>query len=371
MPVEIQAIIWATICSGIITFLTIPVVINIAFEKKLVAKGPDQSKAWSLVPNLGGIGIFPGILIAFTLFSSIEIFSAYKYILTALLCFFFMGIKNDLAPISTRNKIGFQFLVAALLTYGGIRISSLHGLFGIYELSTFSSCTLSMLFIIGITNAFRFSDDIEGLAGGLGGINCATLAALLLWIGEYNYAVLGFAITGSLLAFLRFNYGRFPNKISMGEAGSLLLGLTVTILSIRFIESPKALETLSVISPIGIIAGIIFIPLFDSLRVFIIRLSKGRSLLKARKSHIHDQFTSSGISHKKAGFLMYLGNIALIINVLFFKNQTAIVLILSSMVIVVLLFHMLLIWRFRNRSTKVTQLSDELKKLEEENCLIV
>lgn len=370
MTSELWLLLGATTCSFIITYFSIPSVINLAFAKNLFDTPNERKVHTRQIPSLGGIGIFIGVLISFTIFSSVEIFQTYKYILTAYLLLFFMGLKDDLVPMKATIKLMLQIVAAALLALGGIRITSLHGIFGIEDLNMAMSYALTIFFIVGVTNAFNLIDGIDGLAGGLGGINCVTLGSLLLWVEEYNYAILAFAITGSLIAFLRYNLGTYPNKIFMGDAGSLLLGLTVTILSIRFIESPLAFSTLSVISPIGIVAGIIFIPVFDTLRVFTLRLSRGVSPFSPDKSHIHHELLSSGLSHKKASFLLYLGNLLLIANVLFFKNQTALYIIFSCLVVGAIFVHLLVIWRYRLGKQKAKELNQQLEQLKQENSFI-
>lgn len=360
----------ATLFSFLITYFTIPSVLDLAYQKNLFDI-PDERKVHTRqIPSLGGIGIFIGMLVTFTLFCSPEIYTTYKFILVAYLVMFFMGIKDDLLPMAAKPKFILQIIVAIVLIMGGLQITSLQGLFGIYELPQWLSFCLSLVFIVGVTNAFNLIDGIDGLAGGLGGINCLTFGSLLLWMNDYNYALLAFAISGSLLAFLKYNFAAYPKKIFMGDAGSLILGLTIAILSIRFMESSVAINTLSIVSPIGIVIGIIFIPVFDMFRVFMVRILQGKSPFSADKNHIHHEFLRSGISHRNSSLLLYLGNILLIINVLFFKNQTAIVLLFLTMVVAIVYIYGLMIWRFKTRRTKADDIQHKLNQMKRKNQLI-
>jgi len=370
LTAESLYILGAFACSFILTYLVMPSIIDLAYKKKLFDV-PDERKVHTRqIPSIGGIGIFIGVLITFTVFSSQSIFSEYKYILTAYLLLFFMGVKDDLVPMKALPKLFLQILAAAILAFGGIRIESLFGMFGIEELNIYVSYIFTIFFIVGVTNAFNLIDGIDGLAGGLGGINCISLGSLLLWLNDYNYAILAFAITGSLFAFLRYNFGKFPNKTFMGDAGSLLLGLTVTILAIQFMSSPIAEERLSIVSPFAIVMGIIAIPVFDTLRVFSLRISKGQSPFSPDKNHVHHELLSSGLSHKNASIVLYVGNLILICNVLFFKSETATNLILLTVIAGAIFIHTLFIWRFRFRKKEVNKLQKELQILEEENQLI-
>jgi len=358
------------ICSFLITYFTIPSVINLAYQKNLLDI-PDERKVHvQLIPSLGGIGIFIGVLISVTLFCSLDTFSTYKYILTPYLILFFMGIKDDLLPMSAKKKLLIQIFVAGLMAFGGIRITSLHGLFGIEEISVVASYFITILFIVGVTNAYNLIDGVDGLAGGLGGIGCITLGFLLLYIEEYDYATLAFAITGALIAFLRYNFGTYPKKIFMGDGGSLLLGLTITILSIAFIESPKTLSALNINSPIGIIAGIIFIPVYDTLRVFTIRILRGQSPFKADNSHIHHEFLRSKVGHFQTSFLLWIGNIFIISAVLFFRNQSTTNLIIIVLIAGSVFVHMLVAMRQRREINQMNNLNSQLKNIKKENYLI-
>lgn len=370
MSQELLILIQCAFCSFCITYFSIPSVINLAYQKNLLDQPNERKVHVQLIPSLGGIGIFIGVLISFTLFCSLGSLEAYKYILTSYLILFFMGVKDDLLPMAASKKLVIQICVAALIAYGGVRITSLHGLLGIEELPIIVSYLLTIVFIVGITNAYNLIDGIDGLAGGLGGIGCTTLGLLLLYVQEYNYAILAFAITGSLIAFLRYNFGKYPNKIFMGDAGSLLLGLTITILSIQFIESPKALSALNISSPIGIIVGIIFIPTYDTLRVFTIRILKGQSPFQPDKSHIHHEFLRSKVGHLQTSILLWIGNVLIISAVLLFRRQDTVNLILIVLTIGSIFIHTLVNMRQRREARQVTNLENQLQEIQKENYLI-
>jgi len=367
---EILSLIGCSICSFLITYFTLPSVINLAYQKKLLDI-PDARKVHvELIPSLGGVGIFIGVLISFTLFCSLSDFEAYKYILTGYLILFFMGIKDDMVPMDAKKKLLIQIFVAGMIAYGGVRITSLFGLFGIEEINIVASYCLTIFFIVGITNSYNLIDGVDGLAGGLGGIGCITLGILLLWVQEYNFAVLAFAITGSLIAFLRYNFGKYPNKTFMGDNGSLLLGLTITVLSIQFIETPNTQSIMGIHSPIGIIAGIIFIPFYDTIRVFTIRILNGRSPFSADKNHIHHEFLRSKVGHRQTSILLWIGNVLMIAAVLIFRNQDTFNLILIVIIVGILFVHLLVNLRKKNEAKKVVQLNSELETIQKENYLL-
>ena len=370
MEISLLNILWAALSSFLITYITIPYILDVAYTKNIFDV-PDERKLHTRqIPSLGGIGIFFGFLISFTFFTSADFFGLYKYIITAYVILFFMGLKDDLVPMEAKVKLLLQFLAAFIITFGGVRISSLFGLFGIYELNTFFSFVVSMLFIVVVTNAFNLIDGIDGLAAGIGGINCLALGGLLIMVDELNFAILAFSVGGTLVAFLRYNFAAYPQKIFMGDAGSLLLGLTASILCIQFMGSVATANSLSIVSPIVVVAAIIFIPVFDLLRVSVLRILQGKSPFSADNSHIHHELLSSGLNHKNASITLYVANILFIMTAFFFRDQSFLQLFLLLLVVGVIIVQVLFGWRYLYRRSQLYDLKDRIKHLEKENYLI-
>ncbi len=357
-----------------ITYIAIPSILEVAYKKKLFDVPDDRKVHTQQIPSLGGIGLFIGVILTFIVWSSASMYTSsyFKFLLTGYLILFFMGLKDDLVIMRTRYKFIIQFFVAGMLAYGGMRFMNLHGILGIHELPYWFSFAFSVIFIVGITNAFNLIDGIDGLAGGLGGINCLTLGALLYVFEQYDFANLAFAVGGSLLAFLRYNFSSYPNKIFMGDTGSLLLGLTVSVLAIAFVN----LDTIAVakefrfVSPPIVVLGIMIIPIFDTIRVILVRLSKGKSPFTPDKNHIHHAFLAEGVSHKKASIILYVVNILLILTVLIFRSFNALLLGLLLLVVGTFLIQVLLFFRFRNRDHKMEGLKIKLDNLKQENQFV-
>ncbi len=353
----------------IITYFTIPSILEIAYKKNLFDVPNERKVHKREIPSLGGVGIFIGVLITFTVWSTPAAFAmeSYKYLLTAYLILFFVGLKDDLIIMEALPKLVIQILVACILVYGGIQINNLYGIFGITELNYYVGFALSVFFIVGVTNAFNLIDGIDGLAGGLGGINCLTFGALMYIYDEFEYATLAFAIAGSLLSFLRYNFSSYPTKIFMGDTGSLLLGLTVSVLSIVFMNAEPKPGELNIISPPIVVLGIIFIPLIDTLRVMVLRILDGRSPFSADKNHIHHQFLESGVTHKMASIALYVINITLVITVIGFRNSKALLLGILILFVGSASTQVLVFLRYKRRDKRVDELSAKLEQLKKEN----
>ncbi|MBA2498704.1 MAG: undecaprenyl/decaprenyl-phosphate alpha-N-acetylglucosaminyl 1-phosphate transferase [Chitinophagaceae bacterium] len=283
--------------SFIITFLAIPVIIKIAKYKKLYDL-PDERKVHTQpIPSLGGVGIFGGFLLAALLSIPIVHNPEFQYFFAAAFVIFFLGLKDDVLILTATKKFIGQAIAASILIHlGGIRIESMHGLLGIYEIPEAFSLALTYLTIIVITNSFNLIDGVDGLAGTLGLLTMVIFGVYFFMIDMHAYTLLSFSLAGSLVAFLIFNNN--PAKIFMGDSGSLMVGLFNSILVIKFINF-ASLSTVSfpIVSAVAVGFAILFVPLFDTLRVFSIRIFSGRSPFTPDRNHFHHLLLDKGFSH--------------------------------------------------------------------------
>ncbi len=284
--------------SFIITFLAVPAIIKIARAKKLYDI-PDERKLHTRpIASLGGIGIFVGFFIASLLSISFQSAPEFQYFFAAATAIFFLGLKDDILILTAMKKFIGQMIAAAILIHlGGIRIESMHGLFGYDQLPELISLALSYVSIIVIINAFNLIDGIDGLAGSLGFLTMSIFGVYFFMVDMSAYALFAFSMAGSIAAFLIFNY--HPAKIFMGDSGSLLLGLVNAILVIKFIGvADSSAVAYPLESAVAIGVAILMLPLADTLRVFSIRLLKGRSPFVPDRNHIHHLLLDRGLSHK-------------------------------------------------------------------------
>jgi UDP-GlcNAc:undecaprenyl-phosphate/decaprenyl-phosphate GlcNAc-1-phosphate transferase len=297
--------------SFLITFFAIPVIIQVAKDKKLFDE-PDERKVHKIViPTLGGLGIFAGFIMGFLMGVPSNLAAEIQFFAAAAIVIFFLGMKDDVLILSASKKFIGQLIAAGILIkFGGIRINSMHGFLGIYDLPNVASIVLSLFTIIVITNSFNLIDGIDGLAGSLGLVTTLVFGCYFYYVGQLAPAVMAFALAGSLISFLIYNFS--PAKIFMGDTGSLLLGLINSILVIKFINmAPEALPLPIEAAPaIGL--AILIIPLFDTLRVFALRLLDRRSPFSPDRNHIHHFLLDLGLSHKQITLTCVATNIFLI-----------------------------------------------------------
>jgi UDP-GlcNAc:undecaprenyl-phosphate GlcNAc-1-phosphate transferase len=284
----------------LITFFAIPVIIQIAKNKKLFDE-PDERKVHkAVIPTLGGLGIFAGFIVA-TLMGA-PAAPELQYFAAASIVIFFLGLKDDILILSANKKFIGQLIAAGIIIkFGNIHITNMHGFLGIHEIPYFAGIIFTVFTVIVITNAFNLIDGVDGLAGSLGMVTTLVFGTYFYFANELTYAVMAFSLSGASLAFLIYNFS--PAKIFMGDTGSLLLGLINSILVIKFINVAGTTgNTWSCHAAPAVGFAVLIIPLFDTLRVFGLRILDRRSPFSPDRIHIHHYLLDLGFSHKKITF---------------------------------------------------------------------
>jgi UDP-N-acetylmuramyl pentapeptide phosphotransferase/UDP-N-acetylglucosamine-1-phosphate transferase len=318
-----QNIILSFLTSLLVVIFGIPSVITVAKQKGLFDK-PDHRKLHvNKVPRLGGLAIIAGFSIAVSIWGiPTEIASRLQYLQAALIVLFFSGLKDDIVVLTPIKKLMSQLLAAALVVVGeDIRITSFYGLFGVTELNIWVSYILSVFTIVVITNAFNLIDGIDGLAGGLGVIISITFGLWFNLIDQVGWSIISFSLAGALIGFLVFNFN--PAKIFMGDAGSLCTGFLLSIMAVQFIEfnRPEVQNYYKITTAPVIAIAILVIPLFDTFRVFTIRLLKKKSPFSADRNHLHHMLLKTGLGHKEVSLVLYIVNIIFVLIAFLLKDS--------------------------------------------------
>jgi len=297
-----------------LTYLAIPSIVRVAKAKHIYDEPVDQRRSHdSPVPRLGGIAIFAGVVLSVTLWTPFQVFADLQYILCALVIIFLIGFRDDVHAISALYKMIGQVFAAFILVFkANIKLTSLYGIFGIYQLPDIASIPLSIFTIIVIINAFNLIDGINGLSGSISVLISITLGLWYLLINRLEIAVLAFSLAGAVIAFLKYNVT--PAKIFMGDTGSLLIGLVCSTLTIKFIELhrelPDSVYSFKAVPAVAV--GILILPLFDTLRVFTMRILRGRSPMSPDRNHIHHLLIDSGLNHMQATGILVSVNLLFI-----------------------------------------------------------
>jgi len=311
----------AILTSFILTYVFIPSIIKVAIVKHLYDTPDERKSHQGVIPTLGGVGIFGGFIIGFCLFARFDINSTeIKYVIAALSFMFMLGAKDDIVELVANKKfIGQIFAAAIIVILGDIRLTSLYGLFGISMIGDIPSYILSMVTIIFIINSFNLVDGINLLAGSIGIVVTTIFGTWFLMHDFFDYAILAASMSGALFAFLKYNYT--PAKIFMGDSGSLSVGLLVAVLAIQFIEKNEMVmalnsnqhEIINITAAPAMAIAVLIIPLYDTFRVFTMRLLNKKSPFIADRNHIHHKLLDIGLSHNNSAILLIFVNIIFII----------------------------------------------------------
>lgn len=305
------------ISAFVVTLISIPPIIAMISRFRLYDMPSARKLHTSPIPTMGGIAIMAGMMAGLLLWFPFSSELAQVSFFFSIAVLFGLGILDDLKDLSARYKFIIQLGLALLIALSGIRITTFNGLFGIYDLPQNAQYTFTILAIVGITNAFNLIDGIDGLAGGLGFMSLVTLGFFLTIDGDAYTALIAFALAGGILAFLYFNFN--PAKIFMGDTGSLVLGFVTAVLCIRLIQVNEIVANPVLPHAPVFVLGIVLIPVFDTLRVFSMRIWKGKSPFAADKTHIHHLLTNQGFSHGFAAKLICFIHGFILIEVYWFR----------------------------------------------------
>lgn len=333
----------AFISSFALTFLAIPSIISVAKKKNLVDEPDDRRSHTVSTPSLGGIAIFAGTIFSIIMWTPFEEdFGKLQYILCSFIIIFLIGAKDDIDPISPSKKFMGQIFAAGILVFKAeIALSSLYGIFGIYELVPWVSWLLSIFTILVIINAFNLIDGINGLSASIGTLITMTMGFWFFKIDHPEIAIVAYSLAGALIAFLKFNIT--PAKIFMGDTGSLLLGLVCSVLAIKFIELHKGIDSEWAFQSAPAVAiGFLILPLFDTLRVFTLRILKGKSPFYPDRTHIHHLVIDSGLTHMQATGVLVVVNMLFIFMVVQLQHVGTLKLLIIIFLVAMSLSTMLL-----------------------------
>lgn len=295
-----------------VTMALIPMLMRVA-ERFQVVDVPEPRKVHTRpVPRIGGVAMVAGAF-APLLYWIQGGSTLHAYLAAALLVVGF-GVWDDRVTLGYLPKFVGQLVAAVIVvTWGGVLIHSVTVAERV-ELPTALSVPLTVLFIVGITNAINLADGLDGLAGGTTLLSCCAIALLGLSAGDRFVTTVAIVLSGSLLGFLRYN--TYPARIFMGDGGSQFLGFTIAVIAVLLTQGETA--TLSAALPLLLLG----VPIIDTLMVMTQRLLERRSPFSADKNHVHHRLLSLGFDHHEAVIVIYLLQGALFVTAWFMRYES-------------------------------------------------
>lgn len=299
----VLSFIWAFV----IAVFAIPSIIYVAHLKNLLDEPNFRAVHTNLTPRLGGMAIFAGFMSAVTIFGDVT--PQIQRLLASTLILFFIGLKDDISSVSAFKKFFVQILATGIVMFlGDIKINDFQGFLGINQIDDRYAYAFTFLVIVGLINAFNLIDGLDGLAGTLILIASCAFGLFFYQFGGSKYApftLVAFCLMGGILGFLRYNFHKAI--IFMGDTGSLVCGMIVSVMAIEFVQM-KAVE-----SAPSIAVAILIIPVFDTARVFAKRIFNGKSPFMPDKNHVHHILIRNGLSQMQTVLLLAFLNILTIL----------------------------------------------------------
>lgn len=345
--------------AALVSYKSFPIIIKVSRLKRLMAKPENRSVHKVETPNLGGIGIFLGVITVLTFLGGLLNYNNLLCLIGALVILLFTGLKDDLVDITPQQKIFGQTIAAlCIIAITDLRIDNFHGLFGIETIPYMASVIFSLFVFIVVINAFNLIDGVDGLAGSIG-ITSSLLFAIYFYMNNNDsMLIVSLSLVGSLSSFLFFNFSKW-HKIFMGDTGSMILGFLMAYQGISFIKVSSLADSAIQIpnAPLFILALFSF-PLMDTLRVFIIRILQKRSPFSADKNHIHHDLLTLEFKHWQIALIASVFSIFMVL-VSFIYNTFGVNMSFMLLFLTCLSFFALI--NFSKRSKGVFKRSTNLK----------
>ena len=299
---QVLFMIFAFIVSFAFTFATTPLVRRFAFKIGAIDIPKDNRRMHKKpTPRIGGLAIIFGFTVATLCFAqpSRQLYGT----LAGAAIIAVMGVIDDCKNLPAKLKFVIQIIAALVVVFAGdIKIDVFTNPNFLSDnpywvLPEWLSVTLTVIWIVFITNAVNFIDGLDGLAAGVSAIMSISFVVISIRVGEYSIAISGIALMGSCFGFLPFNFN--PAKIFMGDTGSTFLGFMLATLSIQGVFKSYAVISFAV--PLLILG----LPLFDALFAMIRRILRGQSPMTADRGHLHHRLVDMGFSQKQTVFILY------------------------------------------------------------------
>jgi UDP-N-acetylmuramyl pentapeptide phosphotransferase/UDP-N-acetylglucosamine-1-phosphate transferase len=300
------------ITATVLAMFVLPKILVIAVKHSLYDEHNDRKTHEGSVPRIGGVSFIPCIF--FAMMFSFGIFykyadetgysgyypdlSEFSFFSCGALLIYLGGVKDDFIGLRYRHKFTMQIISSAFIVVPGLSINNFYGFLSIHEIIPWTGVPLTIFILIFIVNAINLIDGIDGLAASISIFALCIYGTLFLLHGIWHYAALAFSTVGVLVPFFYYNmFGsiRKRRKLFMGDSGSLTLGFILSFLALRY-----ACHKPDFIAPIDnalvIAVSPILIPIFDVVRVILVRIKKRRHLFHADRSHIHHKLLDMGLS---------------------------------------------------------------------------
>ncbi len=297
----VAAILLPLVVALAVSFLATPIVKSFACKLGAIDVPKDARRMHKVpIPRMGGLAIFLGFIVSVLLFCPID--GQMKGILLGSVIIVVMGIIDDITPLRASLKFVVQILAALIPVYYGVQITCISNpnLFSENPYWQFGwlSVPITVLWIVGLTNAVNLIDGLDGLAIGVSSIGALTMLVIAILVAEPQVALIMAALVGACIGFMPYNMN--PAKIFMGDTGSTFLGYILACITIQGLF--KFYAVISFVVPFLILG----LPIFDTMFAIIRRVSHGQNPMAPDRSHVHHRLIDMGLNQKQAVAVLYV-----------------------------------------------------------------
>ena len=304
MDIQKELLLWvgaALVCAMVVSFIMCPLVKSFAYKIGAIDVPKDSRRMHKKpVPRLGGLAIFLGFMVSILLFVHID--HQMKGILLGAVIIVVLGVVDDMTPLRAKFKFLVQICAALVAVYHGVVIEILTNP-NVFSDAPYWSLgwmkyPVTVLWIVGVTNAVNLIDGLDGLASGVSTISAMTMLVIAILVSEQQVAIVMAALAGACLGFMPYN--KNPAKMFMGDTGSTFLGFMLSTISIYGLFKMYAIISFAV--PFLVLG----LPIFDICFAVIRRVSHGQSPMHADRGHVHHRLIDMGFSQKQAVAIAYM-----------------------------------------------------------------
>ncbi len=299
-----------------VSTLLYPVVLRYA-RKYGIVDNPNARKLQRVpIPVMGGVVVYAGILAGGLMLNVFMYSDVLTFGLIGMTVMMMIGVWDDVKDISPLLRLLIEIaLVGIFIVLTGTYIDDFHGLWGVNELEPWIGIPLSIVSGVGIINAVNLIDGVDGYSSGYGMLACVCFGFAFWTVWSQVMVCLTLIVIGALIPFFLHNVFGTRSKMFIGDGGTLMLGMLMTVLVFFAMSSKQNCEALSR-QGIGLAAftlSVLCIPVFDTLRVMTMRILRGRSPFKPDKTHLHHLFIDMGFSHLGAALFILLINFLVVL----------------------------------------------------------
>ena len=305
------------VVSLFVTTIMYPLVLNFAKRYNIV-DNPNARKLQRIpIPVMGGVAVYFGILVGCLLLNSFIQSEFLLYGLLGMTIMMMIGVWDDVKDLSPLFRFLIEIsLVGAFMALTGVYIDDFHGLWGIHDLEPWLAIPLSIVSGVGIINAVNLIDGVDGYASGYGIFACICFGTCFWSVWSPLMVSLTLIVIGALLPFFMHNVFGIRSKMFMGDGGTLMLGMVMTMFVFFSMSSIQRCDQLedNNISLSAFSIAVLCIPIGDTLRVMMMRILRGRSPFSPDKTHLHHLFIDMGFSHLGAALFILLINLMVVLS---------------------------------------------------------